>query len=170
MTIKGKLAAKSISPLPENDLVIDLAQIPITNEATQSAFGNLLIKGFDGQTVASIDASGSARFTEVATQKLIIASQNVEPELENQVSGVVSTNATAGKATLLAGETEITIKSPFVTENTLIYVTPITDTQNKVLFVKAKKAVSSENELGWFKVGIDTPINQEIKFNWWIIN
>jgi len=178
ITIKGKLAAKSISPLEENDLVIDLAQIPMNSlaadevspEATQSAFGKLLVKGVDGQTVASIDASGSARFVEVATQKLVIASQNVEPELENQASGIVSTNATAGKATLAAGETEITIKSPFVTENTLVYVTPITDTQNKVLFVKAKKAVTSDNEVGWFKVGIDVPINSAIEFNWWVIN
>ena len=25
-------------------------------------------------------------------------------------------------------------------------------------------------QVGWFKVAIDTPISQEIKFNWWIIN
>ena len=66
LTVKGDLAANTIRPLPEKDLVIDLAQIPITNEpnsletenlATSSAFGNLLIKGFEGKTVASIDLS-----------------------------------------------------------------------------------------------------------------
>ncbi len=70
VTIKGDLAANTIRPLPEKDLVIDLAQIPITNEsetdlpseAIQSAFGQLLVKGIGGQVVASIDASGSATF------------------------------------------------------------------------------------------------------------
>ncbi len=169
LTVKGRLAANTISPLPENDLVIDLAQIPVGPEVTQSAFGKLLVKGLDGQTVAFIDASGSARFAEVATQKLIIASDTDVIPNEGS-SSEITTNATAGKATLPAGETEITIKSPFVTENTLIYVTPISDTQNKVLFVKAKKAAGSTNELGWFKVGIDVPINSAIEFNWWLIN
>ncbi len=81
----------------------------------------------------------------------------------------MSTNATAGEATLPANETEITIKSPSITENTLIYVTPISSTQNRVLYVKAKKGTQNL-EPGWFKVGIDTSIEQEIKFNWWIIN
>lgn len=127
VTIKGRLAANVISPLPENDLIIDLAQIPITNEsetdlpneATQSAFGKLLVKGFEGQTVASIDASGSATFT-----KLNIAAPNAN-QLEEIISSTeIKTNATAGETILPANETEITIKSPFVTENTLIYVTP----------------------------------------------
>jgi hypothetical protein len=46
---------------------------------------------------------------------------------------------------------------------------PISSTQNKVLFVKAKKAGESD-EPGWFKVSLDTPIDNEIKFNWWLIN
>ncbi|MCJ7804484.1 hypothetical protein MUP35_02005, partial [Patescibacteria group bacterium] len=181
VTIKGRLAAKSISPLPENDLIIYLAQIPITNEsetdlpseAAQSAFGQLLVKGIGGQVVASIDASGSATFT-----KLNIAAANTSQSAEIITPTEIKTTATAGEAILPANETEITIKSPFVTEKTLIYVTPISDTQNKVLYVKAKKAevscqpsaISCQPELGWFKVAIDASIGQEIKFNWWIVN
>ena len=185
MTIKGKLAAKSISPLPENDLVIDLAQIPITNEATQSAFGKLLVKGINGQVVASIDASGSARFASIgidadysATQSgtIIAAADNYQEN--GEYSPAIKTNATAGIAFLPANESEIMIYNSKITDQSLIYITPLTNTSNKVIFVKSKKATEKEEGLpaeasakvGWFKVGIDTPINQEIKFNWWIIN
>ncbi len=70
------------------------------------------------------------------------------------------------------------INNPKITDQSLIYITPISDTANKVLFVKSKQAniICEENESecvnkdGWFKIAIDMPINQEIKFNWWIIN
>jgi len=88
----------------------------------------------------------------------------------NSTPGVdYATNATAGEAILPAGETEIIIKSPFVTEKSLIYLTPTSETQNKVLYVKAKKATEG-SEPGWFKVGLDHRVNTDIKFNWWIIN
>jgi len=197
VTIKGKLTASSINPLPENDLVIDLAQIPIINEnetesdlsnqATQSAFGKLLVKGFEGQIVASIDASGSAYFASLdleadysATQSgtIIAAADNYQEN--GEYSPAIKTNATTGVGFLPANESEIMIYNPKITEQSLIYITPITDTENKVVYVKAKKAekpvsVNENNELipkekGWFKVAIDAPINQDIQFNWWIVN
>ena len=129
----------------------------------EGGFGNLLIKGFEGKTVASIDASGSATFTKLN----IAASASQSAEIITPTE--IKTNATAGEAALPANETEITIKSPSITENTLIYITPLTETNNKVIFVKSKKAREQE-EMGWFKVAIDTPIDKEIRFNWWIIN
>jgi len=184
VTVKGNLAANTLRPLPEQDLVIDLANarehLPGVPSSTpkhlegdtgvSSGFGKLLVKGTDGQTVASIDASGSATFA-----KLNIATANASQSTEIITPTEIKTNATAGQATLPANEMEITIKSPFVTENTLIYITSISSTENKVLYVKAKKATentenTSEVMPGWFKVAIDTPINKEIKFNWWIVN
>jgi len=64
----------------------------------------------------------------------------------------------------------------------LVYITPTSGTQNKVLYVKNKKApeeevvdqftglIIKEAEKGWFTVGIDQAIYQSIEFNWWIIN
>jgi hypothetical protein len=180
VTIKGRLAANLISPLPEQDLVISLENTPgvksedtpgvMPNEAMNSGFGKLLIKGFNGQTVASVDAIDSAQFNEVDTQDLIIALDNQQSATSNQQS-VIETNATAGIAILPANKAEITIKSPFVTENSLIYISPISETKNKVIFVKAKKAGDPPaGEAGWLKVGVDTPVDSEIKFNWWLIN
>jgi len=197
VTIKGKLATKSISPLAENDLVIDLAQIPITSEseedsgleteATQSAFGKLLVKGFGGQTVASIDASGSAYFTSIgveadyaATQSGTIIAAYDNWQKNGEYSPAIKSNATAGVGVLPANEQELMVYNPKITEKSLIYITPLNDTDNKVLYVKAKKSQKESHldengelipeEKGWFKVAIDMPINKEIQFNWWIVN
>jgi len=177
VTVKGSLFANIISPLPEQDLVINLKNTDITDantDLTDSGFGRLIVKGVDEEVVASIEATGTATFKKLAIAK-------AEEEVTQVSETEVETNATAGKAVLPDGETEITIKSQFVTDKTMIYVTPTSDTQNKVLFVKAKKGhkdaendengyeISSE-EKGWFTVAIDTAIDKDIEFNWWIIN
>lgn len=165
VTIKGRLALSEIEPLPDyEEIVIDLT--PTVGEEgqpeTESRFGKLLVKGVDNEIIASIEASGTATFKKLAIAK-------AEEETIQISDTEIETNATAGQAVLPANEAEITIKSQFVTEKTMVYVTPISDTQNKVLFVKAKK-VHSDEEMGWFKVAIDAPIGQDIKFNWWLIN
>jgi len=167
VTVKGSLFASLIKPVPQQDLTIDLENTSLG--ATASSFGNLLVKGVNQEVVASIDASGSATF-----KKIVIAGSG-EPISQNLEGTVVATNSTAGEAALPAGETEIMIKTNTLSEKTLIYVTPTSETNNKVLFVKAKKAynpngLTDEEKEGWFKVGIDSAITSEIKFNWWIIN
>jgi len=71
------------------------------------------------------------------------------------------------------------IYSPMVKEESLVYLTPLSSTQNNVLYVKAKKAsppgvqtcfTPGVQNCGWFKVGVDTPLPQGVKFNWWIID
>jgi len=141
----------------------------------ESAFGQLLIKGFEGKTVASIDASGSAHFASLgleadysATQSgtIIAAADNYQEN--GEYSPAIKTNATAGIGLLPANESEIMIYNPKITDQSLIYITPLTNTSNKVIYVKAKHANTAND--GWFKVAIDVPINQDIQFNWWIIN
>ena len=154
----------------------------------ESAFGQLLIKGFEGKTVASIDASGSAHFASLgieadynATQSGTIIAASDNGQATGNYTPAFKTNATAGVALLPANENEIMIYNSKITDQSLIYITPLTNTSNKVIYIKAKKAAAnsstseeskptSEVNLGWFKVAIDTPISQEIKFNWWIIN
>ena len=126
-----------------------------------SAFGNLLtIVNSTGQTVASIDASGSATFA-----KLIIATP------EATTSGVfadfapeVKANASVGLATLPAGLTQVQISNTQVTSQSLIYLTPTSATRNQVLYLKTKAAGQS------FTVAIDQPIPTDIEFQYWIIN
>jgi len=134
-----------------------------TDENTEthgSGFGKLLtLINKEGQEVAYITKEGEGAFTKLA----IIAGGEATASAEIG-ENEVQKNATAGKAVLKAGLTELTIHSSAITDQTLIYVTPISNTQNKVLFVKAKKAGD------YFTVAIDTAINSDIEFNYWLIN
>ncbi len=123
-----------------------------------SGFGKLLtMVNKEGVEVASIDTEGVAHLAGLAIASDYSATQSA-------TLAEIRTNATSGLGILPAGQTEFIIFNPKVSENTLVYLTPVSDTENKVLFLKAKKAGE------WFKVGIDTAIDKEIRFNWWIIN
>ncbi len=145
--------------------------------ATSSGFGKLLaVINQEGKEVASIDASGSAFFARLGIEAdysatdssaLIAAADNFAEN--GYLAPAIKTNATAGIGLLPAGEAEVQIYDPQITEKSLIYVTATTDTQNKILYIKAKKASVEENA-GWFIVALDSPIENEIRFNWWIIN
>ncbi|MFH1971518.1 MAG: LamG domain-containing protein [Patescibacteria group bacterium] len=133
-------------------------------EILESGFGDLLnIQGIDGNLVASINASGSASFNELSTNKLTIAGSETTTS-STLVDGLVTqTNATAGKATLPANIGQITIKNPKITNYTLVYVTPTSSTMNNVLYVKSKGE-------GFFTVGFSQPIPLGVEFNWWVID
>jgi hypothetical protein len=164
------------------------------------------VKGINNETVASIDASGAAEFKEIATDLLrinadkeasesallIAAGENFE-NIGIQAPGI-KTNATAGEATLPAGEKEIIIYNDKLTDQSLVYLTPTADTGNKILYVKEKVGntnqehesnerdtkLTNENELnewntnetngGYFVVGLNEALNWDVRFNWWIIN
>jgi len=187
VTIKGKLAVNDITPV-ENDLTFDLGKTETSIGSTNpSDFGNILVKGINNEVVASIDASGSAQFTSLgieadysATQSGTIIAAFDNWQENGEYSPAIKTNAAAGVGILPTYEKEIIIYNSKITDKSLIYITPITDTNNKVIFIKAKKAQKAalidENgeylpeEKGWFKVSIDMPIDKEISFNWWIVN
>jgi len=134
----------------------------LTLQPQQSGFSRLLqINDSQGNSLASIDSSGSAKFKDITTEGLIIASSTATTSAATSTS--ITSSATAGKAILPANSTEFTINNPHVTDQTLVYVTPVTNTQNQVLYVKSKKA--SE----WFKVAINNPLPYDLEFNWWII-
>ncbi len=106
---------------------------------------------------------------ELPLEQVSIASQVIiaTPEEKQAISSVLGqtqVNAKTGTSILPAGQTEVTIQNKHVANNKQIVIVPTSDTQNKVLYLLAKKA----NE--WFKVAIDKPINQNIEFNWWIID
>ncbi len=108
-----------------------------------------------GTPVATISAQGKANFsggigvgndTQAAT-----------------TSGEITTDKTSGKATILAGTNELIIRSTVLSEDSLIYVTPVGSTGNKVLYVKSQQADQ-------FVVGFDTATTSNVPFNWWVVN
>jgi len=105
--------------------------------------------------------------------KIIIAGEK-EANNAGQSSAQVSLNALSGEGIIPAGQTEITIYNNNVKATSKIVVVPLEgDFKNRVLFVAAKKASSPSNDpgssRGWFKVGVDSPPKDEIKFKWWIV-
>ena len=121
-----------------------------------------LLKTYDehGNVVAAIDASGSAKVAELNTRGIVIAAPN---GTQQTIGGAPTGNATAGKALLPAGQTEVVIPNAQVQANTLIYLTPLTNTQNQVLFVKNKADSQS------FTVAMNAALPQDVEFNYWLI-
>ena len=119
----------------------------------------------------TVDTDGNTKFlgnVEIAGNlkiNNIIVANNIDPmatESATLVEGEVNSNSTAGKAVLTANSEKVRINNNKVSLNTLIYITPITSTQNKVLYVKAK-------DEGYFEVGFSDTLDTDVEFNWWII-
>ena len=120
--------------------------------------------------MARIDASGSATFSGslaahdlVASGSATVAKLNINTDVQ-AASGSAVPAASAGSGSLPAQFTEVTVLSSQVANSSLIYLTPLTSTGNKVLYVKQKLPGTG------FIVAIDNKNNTPIQFNWWVIN
>jgi hypothetical protein len=131
---------------------------------------NSLLRTSSSEPLASIDASGSARFVDLATNQL-----KIKTGTTNQISDTVIENqASAGSATIPAGVTQITLQNQRLSDNSLIYVTPLSSTQNQVLFVKEQVTctqadITANGCVSYAVIGFEAPIAQSVKFNWWIV-
>jgi site-specific recombinase XerD len=165
LTVSGKILADSAE--------LNSLSLGSPSSATSSALGQLLaIYDEQGQAVATIDASGSANLASLTTNMITIASPSTASQSGlASLLGTAQSNATAGESVLVSPNTELTIESPYVTANSLVYLTPTGNTENKVLFVKSKTSCTPEllNCIPSFTVGIDAPASSDITFNWWII-
>jgi site-specific recombinase XerD len=155
LTVSGKVLASAVET--------DYIAIGTPKDASSSsALGQLLaIYNESGEAVATIDASGSANLASVTTQLITIAAGK-DSTPSGLLTATAQSNSTAGESILVSPNTELTIESPFATSNSLVYLTPTTNTDNKVLFIKTKTE-------GSFTVAIDAPASSDISFNWWII-
>jgi hypothetical protein len=142
---------------------ISSSSLVLSESSEDTGFGKLLrIQNISGQEVASIDASGSAKFAAVTTKSLIIP-EDPAATTSATFDGIVLTSTTsAGKGTIPSNAKEVTIINSMVKADSLIYVTPTTSTGNQTLYVK-------EQLDGKVVIGIDTALNNDISFNWWII-
>ncbi len=175
------IAASGIDTLSEPLKIQDLALAPveimgglvnIDTNGNVSIAGNLdvagtvststlAIKDTTGNSVSTIDASGSATFNSVNVSQIIVAGAQ-DATSSAVVNGEISTNSTVGKGVLPGGTTDITIRNPKVNDYTFVYITPTSNTLNNVLYVKEKSN-------GYFKVGFTSPIQEDTNFNWWIV-
>jgi hypothetical protein len=97
------------------------------------------------------------------------ASTIIASELETEIattSAQIASNASSGTTTLPAYKSELVIHTDQLTENSLIYLTPIGSTNNQVLYIK-EKIIGSDP---YFTIALDQALYQDIQINWWIIN
>jgi hypothetical protein len=175
LTVKGTLYANNVNTGGENLTVVLGSNTagetaPESDVGQTSGFGKLIAMGNDDETVFSLDASGSAQFAgDISTEGSARVTQlNIARNIDGTdqlVNGILETTASAGNAIIPTGETEVTIKSPFVTENSLIYLTPKGSTNNKVVYLKETDPTNKT-----FTIAIDQQITSDVNFNWWIIN
>ncbi|MEN9328200.1 MAG: hypothetical protein RI947_1008, partial [Candidatus Parcubacteria bacterium] len=151
------------------------------NTVLASAQPKLKIQDGTGTEVASIDASGSAKFKDLAldgyleaTSSSVVVSAQDNFNTNGLYAPAITTNGkTIGVGTLPTNSNVIAIYNEKVTSKSLIYVTPTTPTDNKTLYIAEK--VGCENAQGapckpHFTVAISGTVPHDIQFNWWIIN
>jgi len=141
-------------------------QVQVAGAATNS--GEIKKSRFEivdelGSPVATISAEGNANFAGDLSAKTIKA-ESVEA---GNISGS-NQSAVSGRSTLPTGQTEITINSDKITSDSIISITPQGSTQNQVVYVKSQTAHNT-NTQGSVVVGVDSSVNADIQFNWWIV-
>ena len=160
--VETSLLTNLIKPLDENAPV----QLQLAEEASMAGqVNNSRFEIVDelGTPVATISAAGKAKFA---------GGVGVETgDISSTSPGIFTTTKTAGKAYLAAGTTQVVIRSEDITEDTLIYVTPLGSTNNQVLFVKNQVAEDPTTLVkeGNFVVGLDFALTQDVEFNWWMV-
>jgi len=175
VTVKGKLAANILSPLPDSDLNVILgSEVTPGSDSGQARMmksSKFMIQDASGSGVLSIDqkgnvnSSGSASFKDLLAKTLtIVRSAQADTSLTETIA-----TSSAGTATIITGEIERTIITPFVTADSLIYLTPVTNTQGITPYV-ARQTIESDGVRGSFTIQIPKRQYEDVKVNWWIIN
>ncbi|OGK17634.1 hypothetical protein A3D80_02840 [Candidatus Roizmanbacteria bacterium RIFCSPHIGHO2_02_FULL_40_13b] len=171
LTTKGELIAQKgirtnrISALSEKDNI----KLSLNEKAETPT--KLEVLNNEAQTVASIDASGSAYFAQGIKVNTYLADAN--DTSAKSVSGAIETNATsAGEGEIPAGSRDITIYNDRLNKDSLVYISPTSNTKNSPLYMSLKKACTKEEVSckSYFVVTLDEPISVLASFNWWIIN
>ena len=153
LTVKGNLYARNISPVDGGDLSLVLG--------TASASFN--VKGSSSSAILSVNQTGDLTASGAATfGKLNLASANSGVTVVSPTEVIASSSA--GTITLTANNYQVKVDNPLVTDKSLIYITPVGDTLGKNLYLSDQVSGSS------FTAKISSPIPNDIKFNYLIIN
>jgi len=163
VSVKGQLQTNLIAPVPNKDLIVQLNE---SESKDRSAVNQqLTINNSSGSGVLSINslgeliASGSGTFKKLTSNQFqIIRGAQADTSLVQTIA-----SSSAGTAVIKANETERTIISPFITEDSLIYLTATSNTQGLTPYISRQTPES-------FTISIPNSINTDIRINWWIIN
>jgi hypothetical protein len=165
LKVKKTLLTNLISAVdPNENIRVQLAQAVTDEEGNEEIKrSNFEFIDESGAPVATMSASGNLSLT---------GGLKIEQELSNSSESANLNNKSAGQAVILAGETSASIKTSRLSENSMIYITPLGSTKNQVIYVKNKlldSEFTEENE-AQFTVGFDFALDEDVYFNWWLIN
>ncbi len=172
VSIKGNLLTNTIAPVPGDDLVIKLTNVIANGNdgiATdrQIKDSKLKIQDSSGNSVFTVNSFGEVLASGAATLsslKIVRGAQADTSVIETTASG------SAGVSAITAGYTSRTIYSPYVKEDSLIYVTPRTQTPFIPYLSRQTPEDAANNIPGSFTIQIPAIYSEDIQFNWWIIN
>ncbi|MBI2613461.1 MAG: site-specific integrase [Candidatus Levybacteria bacterium] len=140
LTVLGKLAVNIISPLPTSDLVV--------NNASGSGVLSINQKG-------DLISSGSGTFAKLNFSL-------VQPVLAVSATEAIASSS-AGVANIAPYYAELTIKNALVTNESVIYITPVGTPSAQSPFLMRQLPAE-------FTVGVQSPNKNPIPFNWLIVN
>jgi hypothetical protein len=127
--------------------------INIGGDGSSNAEVRKFVVRTDNTDAMTVDSLGNALFTGGITTSKLTFTDEEDPN-----------KRTVGTGTIESGSSQVTILNSLLTEKSLIYLTPVSKTWNRVLYVKQQDNTS-------FVVGLDgDSLNDDVKFNWWIIN
>lgn len=111
-------------------------------------------------TQVPIETDGNLIQASVISGTIIAA-----PETSKNISvkNQTDSNSLSGTASLPAGQKQISLKNTLLKPSSQIYLTIIIGGKNQSLQVLSKTSNS-------FTIGLDTPINEDVTFKWWIVN
>lgn len=172
VAVKGSLTTNLIAPVPDSDLIVKLNKNNDTDEKDmpESAFVITDSSGsakFRVSNIGDLVASGSAKFLRLMTSDLnLVRGAQADTSITQTTA-----SSSAGTAIIKKGQRERTIVSPYVTEQSLIYLTPTSDTLGVTPYIARQTPEDDATETkGSFTIQITRPVLQDIAVNWWIIN
>lgn len=108
-----------------------------------------------------IDNHDSPTIQASIASSLIIAAPEKDDSIK--IANQTDSNSLSGNSILLANQKDITISNTNISSTSQVYVTATKGGKNQNLQVLSKSDKS-------FTIGLDSPINEDIQFKWWIIN
>ena len=153
------------SPLSGNLDLFD-GKVVITNNGDLTTIGTLTAKKIrtNELTVGKVlVATDSAELMADSVQRTASSSAEATPSAERLTLNA-RPNPTIGSGIIIAGQSRVTIANNQVTTGSKIFVTATTKTGGQPLIVSQKLPGVG------FKIELETAIENEIKFDFWIIN
>lgn len=180
LALAGQLSIGNTFFIADNSIEVLGADLSLQSlrQGGLSIMGGLVHVDIDGnlKTEGDLSVSGAGTFAKINFSL-------VAPALALSPTELIASSS-AGTAKISPHQTEVTIRNTFVTENSVIYITPVGTPSAQTPFLirqvpdgtwlrqsssKPAPPISSGIE-GSFTVGIQSPIPNPIPFNWLIVN